>query len=124
MKVQLIEHREGVVHYQGDATMIPIKNGIEIQFVDGAHMYSWKVYEQGVIIRSISDVEVILTCKPQRRTQGHIDTEYGRIDLEIETEIYHNKTNQIELKYDLIQNEQRQTFHFTLSMKEETSDVH
>ena len=46
------------------------------------------------------------------------------MDLDLETVFYKKTEDHIEVKYDLIQNEQRQTFHFTLTMKEETTDVH
>ena len=124
MKVQLVEHSEGIVHYEGAAWVVPMKNGKEIRFGNDDHTYSWKIYEKGLIIRSTSEIEVVLTCRPNRKTKGHISSEYGTMDLDVETVFYKKTEDHIEVKYDLIQNEQRQTFHFTLTMKEETTDVH
>ena len=124
MKVQLVEHPEGIVHYEGTAIVVPMKNGFEIRFGNDAHTYSWKIYEKGLIIRSISEMEVVLTFRPNRKTKGHISSEYGTMDLNLETVFYKQTEDQIEVKYNLIQNEQKQTFHFTLTMKEETGDVH
>lgn len=105
--------------YQGDGVVHSISNGIEILFEDDVYSYHWKVYEKGLIITNQSEVLVHLTFKEKKRTKGHIETEFGNIDLEVETLKYQYHSKRVEIRYDLIQNEQRQSFHFVLHISEE-----
>lgn len=105
--------------YEGDGNIHSISNGIEILFADDVYSYHWKVYEKGLIITNQSEVLVRLTFKENKRTKGHIETEFGEIDLEVETLKYRHHHKSVEIRYDLVQNEQRQSFHFVLYLSEE-----
>ncbi|MBB5183858.1 DUF1934 domain-containing protein [Catenisphaera adipataccumulans] len=110
--------------FTGPAVVREIPNGIEIQFEQDGHKHVWKIYEKGLLIRSQAEVDVHLTFRENAVTQGHIDTEYGRMDLQIRTKKYRKNENSIEIQYELIQNEQRQFFHFILYKKESTYGIH
>lgn len=100
-------------------------NGISILMESDNLKYNWKCYEKGLMIESISEYKVNLTLRNNNITQGHIETEYGIIYLQCKTSIYKMNEKCIEVKYDLIQGEDKQPFHFVLEIsKEETYAIH
>lgn len=75
--------------------------------------------EKGLVIRSESDVLVNLTLRLNSQTKGHIETEFGQIDLDCHTSHYDVDENHIEVKYSLIQGNEEQKFHFVLYINKE-----
>ena len=56
--------------------------------------------------------------------KGHIETEFGKIELDCHTSHYDVNENCVEVKYSLIQGNEEQKFHFVLYInKEETYAV-
>lgn len=123
IKVQLIDKQENTIVYQGSAQIDYDNNAIQnILFKSPDHAYCWKVYDKGLVIESISEVSVYLSLRENHNTKGHIDSEFGRIDLQCWTSLYTMNENYIEVIYDLIQDTQKQRFHFVLNIYKE--DVH
>ncbi|MBP3853581.1 MAG: hypothetical protein J6D18_03325, partial [Erysipelotrichaceae bacterium] len=67
--------------YSGWARIEPIANGKMIEFEDETYQYCWKIYEKGMTLTSKSEMDVVLTFKDQTKTKGHIDSEFGRMDV-------------------------------------------
>ncbi len=122
--IQLLEPFTQTIYFEGRGEVFYKKNGFEVYFKDDRYQYTWKVYPKGCMIHSKSELDVFLTCKENHQTQGHIDSEYGRIDVLCYTKKYEVKENEVEIKYDLIQGQEVQSFHFILYIKEDTSYVH
>ena len=122
--IKLVEQLNHVVHFHGKGQLIQKMNGFEVYFKDDTYQYCWKVYENGCMIHSKSEIDVFLTCRENHQTKGHIDSEYGRIDLLCHTLKYELTENKVEVKYDLIQGQDRQAFHFILYIKEDMTHVH
>lgn len=122
--IKLLEPMSQTIHFQGKGQILHKENGFELMFSDEKYAYSWKVYPQGCMIHSKSELDVFLTCKENHKTQGHIDSEYGRIDLLCYTKKYEVRENEVEIEYDLIQDGHIQSFHFVLYIEEDASHVH
>lgn len=125
IKVQLIDKISNQVIYAGKATIEQENSMKKIMFKSDDHTYIWKIFENGLIIESLSEVHVILTLRENHRTKGHINSQFGQIDLQCETSIYKINKNYIEVVYELIQESDRQEFHFILNIfKEESYAIH
>ncbi len=111
--------------YEGIASVNLLKNGMRIMFQDENYSYDWKIYEKGLVIRNVSEIEVVLTLRPSKTTRGHIETEFGEIELVCETLKYEWKDDVVEIRYDLVQGQDRQHFHFILYIyKEDEYGIH
>lgn len=121
-KVHLRDKINNVSIYRGKAEVDLLnQEGMSIQFGP----YLWKAYPKGLIIQSQVEAFVSLTLKLNSMTKGHIDTEFGRIDLKCRTTLYTMEKNYIEVSYRLIQGNEEQEFHFVLDInKEENYAVH
>lgn len=124
-QVKLVESIENITYFEGVAKRKELKNGgFEFVFMNNEYQFSWKIYKQGLIIRSISDIKVHLTLKEKAQTRGHIDTEFGSIPIQCRTSIYKVCRDHIEVKYELLQEKQSQWFHFTLFIREGEKHVY
>lgn len=126
IQVQLIDLLNNEIVYHGLAQTEDIKNnGLCIYMKNKKMSYIWKCYEKGLAIESISDYKVSLTLRENNVTKGHIETEYGIIYLQCKTSLYKMNEKCIEVKYDLIQGNETQPFHFVLNLnKEEIYAIH
>ncbi|MGM9947602.1 hypothetical protein [Floccifex sp.] len=115
LKVTLMDLIQKELIFDGWALIKKIKNGISIEM----DTITWKVYEKGLIIESKSDYKVVLMLKDQSQTKGNIETEFGCLDLQCETSLYRINGNCIEIKYQLIQGNESQLFHFIVANKED-----
>lgn len=107
------------VIYNGPADVELIPNGRKITFKDNTYEYTWNVYEKGMVVRSRSEIDVNLTFKEETKTKGRIDSEFGRMDVHTHTQRYYQDETRVEIKYDLIQGEAIQAFHFILEIEQE-----
>ena len=107
------------VIYNGPADVELIPNGRKITFKDNTYEYTWNVYEKGMVVRSHSEIDVNLTFKEETKTKGRIDSEFGRMDVHTQTQRYYQDETRVEIKYDLIQEEAIQAFHFILEIEQE-----
>lgn len=125
-KVELLDILNKETIFDDYATITTIgNNGIQIEMKLENSTFLWKCYEKGIVIESRSDYIVVLTLKDNARTKGHIETEFGDIPLQCETMIYGMNDQYIEIKYNLIQNNEGQLFHFILKLdKEEYYGIH
>lgn len=118
IQVKLKDHISHEIVYQGEAVLETNNSrGRHIKFKDEKNAFYWKIYEEALIIESISQVKVYLGLRLNRNTQGHIDTEFGRIDLVCHTLTYHNEKDRIEIKYEISQGNENQLFHFELEIQ-------
>lgn len=115
LKVTLMDSIQKNMIFDGWASIEKIKNGASIKM----DTITWKVYEKGLVIESESDCKVVLMLKEHSKTKGHIETEFGCLDLQCETSLYRINGNCIEIKYRLIQGSESQLFHFTITNKED-----
>lgn len=122
IKVRLVDKENDEIIYDGNAHIENEMNKKIITFGTSQHQFCWKIFDDGLVIESVSEVSVLLTLRKNRMTKGHIDSEFGRIDLKCWTSIYTMYENYIKVVYDLIQDNQRQTFNFELYIYKE--DVH
>ena len=90
-----------------------------VSFSNDTHRFEWRIWKKGLVIRSESDVLVNLTLRLNSQTKGHIETEFGQIDLDCHTSHYDVDENHIEVKYSLIQGNEEQKFHFVLYINKE-----
>ena len=107
------------VIYNGPADVELIPNGRKITFKDNTYEYTWNVYEKGMVVRSHSQIDVNLTFKEQTKTKGRIDSEFGRMDVHTQTQRYYQDETRVEIKYDLIQDQESQPFRFILEIEQE-----
>lgn len=105
--------------YQGPAEIEEIPNGHMFTFEDESYQYCWKVYDNGMTLSSKSEMDVFLTFKERSKTKGHIDSEFGRMDVHTRTKKYHRHPKGVELAYDLIQDQNVTPFHFLLEIEQE-----
>ncbi len=125
IQIEMVDLINDVIVFQGSAQMQEEKNGQTIQMHSEELKYTWKCYEKGLVIESISEVRVNLTLKENALTKGHVETEYGIIDLQCKTSVYKIDEKCVEVKYDLIQGDEKQPFHFILNIyKEEGHAIH
>lgn len=125
IQIEMVDLINNVIVFQGMAKIDHQKNGTIFLMKDKKLSYTWKCYEKGLVIESISDYKVNLTLKENAVTKGHIETEYGIIYLQCQTSIYKMNEKCIEVKYDLIQGDEKQPFHFILNInKEEKHAIH
>lgn len=119
-QVHLFDKTSNQTIYKGIGTIDTLKNdGCRVQFQNDTHHFTWNIYESGLVIRSESEIVVNLTLRPQRKTKGHIETTFGIIDCECETTFYQKNLNHVEIQYILIQGNEKQKFHFILSINKE-----
>ena len=104
--------------YKGYASSERTDKKVLLQFGDEEHSFIWRIYRSALIIESISEIHVFLTLKNSTLTTGHIDTEFGRIDLQCETSHLEISDHSINVKYAIINGENRQDFMFTLLIDE------
>lgn len=121
-RVQLLDKSQNVIVFDGNALISKTKNnGFIVSMKSNQSQMNWKIYPTGLIIESIADYKVVLTLRPNSTTKGHIETEYGIIDLHCKTSLYKINENCIEVQYDLIQGNDIQVFHFKLNLYGEES---
>lgn len=120
VQLKLTNLTEKEIIYQGVAKMETIPNGRKFQFGDGIYQYTWQVYDKGMTLHSHSQVDVHLTFKEQAKTKGHIQSEFGRLDVQCLTHIYRPGYNRVELEYDLLMDQSEQHFHFVLEIEQES----
>ena len=93
--------------------------GLLVSFNNDTHHFEWRIWKKGLVIRSESDIIVNLTLRLNSQTKGHIETEFGKIDLDCHTSHYDVDENCVEVKYSLIQGNEKQEFHFVLYINKE-----
>ncbi len=125
-QIHLFDKISNQTIYKGVAYFKELKNeGYQLQFNDEEHKYTWNVYEGGVLIYSESQMLVKLPLRPNRKTKGHIETTFGVIDIECETKYFSIQSDRIEIKYTLLQGDEKQHFHFIMMIyKEGTYAIH
>lgn len=125
IKVQLVDKLNNQVIYYGVASVEYENAKQKITFKDENYKYIWKIFESGLIIESISEVAVFLTLRKGHQTKGHIDSQFGQLDLNCFTSDYKINENCIEVAYQLIQGDEKQEFQFELNIfKEGQNAVH
>ena len=124
-KIRLIDMENQTILYDGLAHINPLKNnGIEYNFENEDRKYTWKVWEKGMVIRSEADYILELTLRFNCMTKGHVETEFGILDLQCKTSLYKIDKNCIEIQY-MLNNDEEQVFHFILEIdKEEHYVIH
>lgn len=121
-RVQLFDKSQNIVVYDGNAEITRVKNnGFIVSMKSNQSQMNWKVYSTGLIIESIADYKVVLTLRPNATTKGHIETEYGIIDLHCKTSLYKINENCIDVQYNLVQGTDIQSFDFKLTFYGEES---
>lgn len=114
-KVKLVDQISKNILFLGNGTFQDMKSkGLHISFQNETHQFHWRIYDQALIIESISDVKVMLTCKEGHQTKGHIETEFGQLDLDIMTTMYKKEESKIEVCYEMNGDQEKQAFHFIL----------
>lgn len=114
-QVHLFDKISNQTLYKGEAIIDFCANeGLLVSFSNDTHRFEWRIWKKGLVIRSESDVLVNLTLRLNSQTKGHIETEFGQIDLDCHTSHYDVDENHIEVKYSLIQGNEEQKFHFVL----------
>ena len=119
VSITLINLNENQVIYKGQGEIENISNGRKISFKDDTHTYTWNIYDKGMTLRSLSEVDVHLTFRENAKTKGHIESPYGIMDVSCQTYIYKPQLNRVELQYDLIMDQNIQPFHFILEIEQE-----
>ena len=124
-KITLIDVIQKEILFNGDVQIEPLKNeGTLYIFGNQERMYTWKVWKNGMIIKSEADYILELTLRLNNTTKGHIETEFGTIDLKCRTTLYKINENCIEVQY-MLNEDINQLFHFILEMdKEENYAIH
>ena len=119
-QVHLFDKISNQTLYKGEAKIDFSGNeGLLVSFNNDTHRFEWRIWKKGLVIRSESDVIVNLTLRLNSQTKGHIETEFGQIDLDCHTSHYDVDENHIEVKYSLIQGNEEQKFHFVLYINKE-----
>lgn len=119
-QVHLFDKISNQTLYKGEAIIDFCANeGLLVSFSNDIHRFEWRIWKKGLVIRSESDVLVNLTLRLNSQTKGHIETEFGQIDLDCHTSHYDVDENHIEVKYSLIQGNEEQKFHFVLYINKE-----
>lgn len=119
-QVHLFDKISNQIIYKGEAVIdFCANNGLVVRFQNDTHHFEWKIWENGLVIHSESEVVVHLTLRLNGHTKGHIDTEFGKIDLMCHTSVYSMNENSVEVQYSLIQGEEEQKFHFVLYINKE-----
>ena len=112
-QVHLFDKISNQTLYKGEAIIDFCNNdGLLVTFKNDTHQFKWKIWQKGLVIRSESEIIVNLTL-------GHIETEFGIIDVECHTTLYNVNENCVEVKYSLIQGKDKQEFHFVLYINKE-----
>lgn len=124
-QVHLFDKISNQTLYKGAASIDFCANdGLLVSFNNETSQFEWKIWKNGLIIRSESEITVNLTLRLNSSTKGHIETEFGEIELDCHTSHYDVNENCVEVKYSLIQGNEEQKFHFVLYInKEETYAV-
>lgn len=125
-QIHLFDKISNQTIYKGVARFKELKNdGYQIQFNKDEYKFTWNVYEGGLLIYSESQMLVKLPLRPERKTKGHIETEFGIIDLECETKFFDTQPDCVEIEYTLLQGDEKQHFHFIMMInKEGTYAIH
>ncbi len=125
-QIHLFDKISNQTIYKGVAHFKELKNdGYQIQFNKDEYKFTWNVYEGGLLIYSESQMLVKLPLRPERKTKGHIETEFGIIDLECETRFFNTQSDCVEIEYTLLQGDEKQHFHFIMMInKEGTYAIH
>ncbi len=125
-QIHLFDKISNQTIYKGVAHFTELKNdGYQLQFNQDEHKFTWNVYEGGLLIYSESQMLVKLALRPERKTKGHIETEFGIIDLECETNFFNTQPDCVEIEYTLLQGNEKQHFHFIMMIhKEGTYAIH
>lgn len=119
-QVHLFDKISNQTLYKGEAKIDFSGNeGLLVSFNNDTHHFEWRIWKKGLVIRSESDIIVNLTLRLNSQTKGHIETEFGKIDLDCHTSYYDVDENCVEVKYSLIQGNEKQEFHFVLYINKE-----
>lgn len=114
--VTLIDEQTHTILYRGRGQIDLLKNnGYEVQFGNDERQYVWKIWNNGLIIISKADYILELTLRLNARTKGHLETEFGRIDLHCKTSLYKINENCVEVRY-VMEEDGSQIFHFKLEV--------
>ena len=124
LKIQLIDHLNQQILYQGKAEIEYTNQGVRYRFANERFSFSWTAYKDTLIIDSISEVHVHLVLRSYKRTKGWIRTEFGEIDVSCFTHHYEMQDQRIEIQYELDMEKQSQRFEFVLEIKEAEYAVH
>lgn len=117
-RIRLYDQINQNMIYKGYASSQPSQNKVVLTFGDEEHSFIWKIYHSALIIESISDIHVFLILKENVRTAGHIDSEFGRIDIQCETSQLSIKNHSVKVKYAIVNGEDKQDFMFTMMIDE------
>ncbi len=125
-QIHLFDKISNQTIYKGVAHINDLKNdGYQLQFNKDEHQFTWNIYKGGLLICSQSEMLVKLPLRLERKTKGHIETEFGVIDLECETKKYDTQPDCVEIEYTLLQGNDKQHFHFVMMInKEGTYAIH
>lgn len=119
-QIHLFDKISNQTIYKGVAKFNALKNdGYQIQFESEEHQFTWNVYKSGLLIYSQSQMLVKLPLRHQRKTKGHIETEFGIIDIECETKFIKTQPDCVEIEYTLLQGNEKQHFHFIMIINKE-----
>lgn len=119
-QVHLFDKISNQTLYKGEASIDFCANdGLLVSFYNETNRFEWKIWKNGLVIRSESQVVVNLTLRLNSHTKGHIDTEFGKIELDCHTSHYDVNENYVEVQYSLIQGKEEQKFHFVLYINKE-----
>ena len=103
-QVHLFDKISNQTLYKGEAIIDFCANeGLLVSFSNDTHRFDWRIWKKGL----------------NSQTKGHIETEFGQIDLDCHTSHYDVDENHIEVKYSLIQGNEEQKFHFVLYINKE-----
>ncbi len=117
-RIRLYDEISKNMIYKGYASSERTDKKVILQFGDEEHSFIWKIYHSALIIESISDIHVFLILKNDACTQGHIDSEFGRIHLQCETSHLEISDRSVNVEYAIINGENKQKFMFTLMIDE------
>lgn len=120
LNVQLIDVIQDEIIFDGIANVENCKNGLKIEMKNQSTI-TWKVYAKGIVIEIASDYKILLPLKENSCSKGHIDTEFGTMELKCDTNLYRIDENFIEVKYSLNPDDDSNSFHFKLVGKEDIS---
>lgn len=124
LQVELKDKKDHQIIYAGKAQYQMTSNGRIYTFGSRDHTFVWKVYEDTLLIDSISQAHVHLVLRKEKKTKGWIETEFGRIDLDCMTIAYRVENERVEVQYELDMDSEKQIFHFQLKIKGADYAIH
>lgn len=117
IKIKSVLHSENNVHvFNGNA----VKNKNKITYIDN-NIKTVIIFDDIITIKRRYDYELILNFKENEILKGFYLTDFGKIDLEVQTNLLKQNENSIHIEYTLLNDHKKiEDFIFNLEYSIDT----